>query len=189
MSSLRFCAACVVTARVPRAIDVIQLALHHLIQASQFIRRQPRLRKLSTNARLEKVPAPVMYRLCRERCDPWGVADITDEFMREMRGSAREYSLALLRRGARYSEPDAGKIIWEHGRRNHSLRADGLLVIVCPVIDDSGWSGIGIFDVSLDETARIMDGHPAVQAGVLSYEVHPVRSFPGDSLPGRWDDR
>ena len=125
-----------------------------------------------------------MYRLCRERCDPWGVADITEEFMREMRGKAREYSLVLLRRGARYSEPDAGKIIWEHGRRNHSLRADGLLVIVCPVIDDSGWSGVGIFDVPLDETARIMDGDPAVQAGVLSYEVHPVRGFPGDSLPG-----
>jgi len=56
-------------------------------------------------------------------------------------------------------------------------------VIVCPVVDDSGWSGIGIFDVPLDEAVRIMDGDPAVQAGVLSYEVHLVRSFPGDSLP------
>jgi hypothetical protein len=27
-----------------------------------------------------------------------------------------------------------------------------------------------------------MDGDPAVQAGVLSYEVHPVRGFPGDGL-------
>jgi hypothetical protein len=30
-----------------------------------------------------------------------------------------------------------------------------------------------------------MDGDPAIQAGVLSYEVHPVRGFPGDALaPG-----
>src|SRR5215469_14866832 len=104
--------------------------------------------------------------------------------MLEMRTKARSYSLVLLSRGPRYSEPDAGKIIWEHGRRNHSLRADGRLAIVCPVTDDSGWSGVGIFDVPLEETARIMDGDPAVQAGVLRYEVHPVRSFPGDSLPG-----
>jgi hypothetical protein len=26
-------------------------------------------------------------------------------------------------------------IIWEHGRRNFSLRADGLLSIICPVGD------------------------------------------------------
>ena len=29
-----------------------------------------------------------------------------------------------------------------------------------------------------------MDADPAVQAGVLTYELHPVRSFPGSSLPG-----
>ena len=116
--------------------------------------------------------------------DGQAMAEVTDEYMLEMRDKSKAYTLAMLRQGPRYSQPDRDQIIWEHGRRNHSLRADGLLVIVCPVIDDSGWSGIGIFDVPLDETARIMDGDPAVQAGVLSYEVHPVRSFPGDSLPG-----
>jgi hypothetical protein len=29
-----------------------------------------------------------------------------------------------------------------------------------------------------------MDEDPAVKAGVFVYEVHPCRSFPGDSLPG-----
>jgi hypothetical protein len=29
-----------------------------------------------------------------------------------------------------------------------------------------------------------MDEDPAVKAGLLTYEVHPVRGFPGDSLPG-----
>jgi hypothetical protein len=28
-----------------------------------------------------------------------------------------------------------------------------------------------------------MDRDPAVEAGALEYEVHPVRGFPGDRLP------
>lgn len=58
-----------------------------------------------------------------------------------------------------------------------------MLAIVCPVADDSEWAGIVIFDAPPGETARIMDGDPAVTAGVLAYEVHPVRGFPGDRLP------
>lgn len=111
------------------------------------------------------------------------MAVITDEYMHQMQTQSRTYSFVLLKRAARYHEPDAGAIIWEHGRRNHSLRADGVLAIVCPIADESEWAGIGIFDAPLDETARIMDGDPAIQAGVLSYEIHPVRGFPGDSLP------
>ena len=109
---------------------------------------------------------------------------ITDEYMSEMQAKARTYSFVLLRRGARYSGPDADAIIWEHGRRNHSLRADGVLAVVCPVADDTELAGFGVFDASVEETARIMAGDPAVQAGVLSYELHPVRGFPGDRLPG-----
>jgi len=28
-----------------------------------------------------------------------------------------------------------------------------------------------------------MDAHPAVMAGVLTYEVHSVRNFPNSALP------
>jgi hypothetical protein len=44
---------------------------------------------------------------------------------------------------------------------------------------------MGILDVPPGEAARIMDGDPAIQAGVLSYEVHSVQGFPGDTLPPR----
>ncbi len=74
-------------------------------------------------------------------------------------------------------------IIWEHGRRNFALRADGVLPIVCPVSDGSDVSGIGIFNASVEETKKIMDEDPGVQAGVFVYELHPCRSFPGSSLP------
>lgn len=108
---------------------------------------------------------------------------ITDEYMNKMQSHARMYSLVLVRPARRFHEPGAGAIIWEHGRRNHSLRADGVFAIVCPVADGSDVAGLGIFDVPPDEAAQIMDGDPAVQAGVLSYEVHPALGFPGDSLP------
>jgi hypothetical protein len=111
------------------------------------------------------------------------VESVTDQYMRDMLARTRDYSVVLLRRAVRYAEPDARGIIWEHGRRNFALRADGVLAVVCPVSDDGDLAGVGIFDATPEETARIMEGDPAVQAGVLSYEVHPVRSFPGDALP------
>jgi hypothetical protein len=111
------------------------------------------------------------------------MAAITDEYMLQKQASARPYSVVMMKQAARYTEPGAPEIIWEHGRRNHSLQAAGMLVIVCPVADDSEWVGIGIFDADLDQTTKIMAGDPAVEAGVLSYEVHPVFGFPGDALP------
>jgi hypothetical protein len=111
------------------------------------------------------------------------VPDISDGFMRERLARSKTYTLVLLRATAKRQAPGADSIIWEHGRRNFALRAQGLLSIVCPVLDDSGWAGVGIFNAPPDEVARIMDEDPGVQAGVFSYEVHPVRGFPGDALP------
>jgi hypothetical protein len=107
---------------------------------------------------------------------------ITDGFMREMMAKTRTYTLVLLKTAPGYHQPGADAIIWEHGRRQFSLRGDGVLSIVCPVADDSDLAGVNIFDASAEEAAHLMDEDPAVQAGVLSYEVHPVRSFPGDCL-------
>ncbi len=108
---------------------------------------------------------------------------ITDEFMREMLGRSREYSIVLLKKTPGRVESRADPVVWEHGRRNFELRAEGLLSIVCPIIDGSEWAGIGIFNASIERTREIMDGDPGVQAGIFTYEVHPVRGFPGDALP------
>ncbi len=109
---------------------------------------------------------------------------ITDEFMQQMLTKTKEYQVVLLKpTPAAASYPDLKKILWEHARRNFSLRADGLLSIVCPITAQTGVSGIGIFNASIEETKNIMDGDPAVQAGIFVYEIHPGRSFPGDSLP------
>ncbi|HSS09419.1 MAG TPA: SRPBCC domain-containing protein [Acidimicrobiales bacterium] len=111
------------------------------------------------------------------------VTEITDDFMNEMRATTRQYCIVILKEGPNRAMPGVEKIIWEHGRRNFSLRADGRLSIVCPVTDGSEVCGVGIFNADAAEVATIMDGDPGVQAGVFVYEVHRCRSFPGDALP------
>src|SRR2546427_8275597 len=109
---------------------------------------------------------------------------ITDELMRQRISATRQYCIVILKAGPRKNEEGVDKIIWEHGRKNFALRAAGLLSIVCPVGDGSGVAGIGIFNAGVEEVQRLMEEDPAVQAGVLVYEVHPCRGFPGDCLPG-----
>jgi hypothetical protein len=111
------------------------------------------------------------------------MTEITDDFMREMMTKSKNYCLVILKSGPNREKPGIEKIIWEHGRRNFSLRADGLLPVVCPVADESSVSGVGIFNGTLEEIRKIMDEDPGVKAGVFIYEAHVCRSFPGDSLP------
>jgi hypothetical protein len=109
---------------------------------------------------------------------------ITDDFMRSMLATTKTYSVVILKAGPNRQMSGAQQIVWEHGRRNFQLRADGLLSIVCPVLDDSEVAGIGIFNAGVEETRALMEEDPGVRAGVFVYEAHPCRSFPGDSLPG-----
>jgi len=108
---------------------------------------------------------------------------VTDDYMREMLARSRAYSIVLLRAAPARKEDRANPIVWEHARRNFELRAEGLLSIVCPIVDGSEWSGVGIFNAGLERTREIMDADPGVKAGIFTYEVHPCRSFPGDALP------
>ena len=111
------------------------------------------------------------------------MVEITDEFMLAMREKTKSYSFVLLKSGPNWATPGADKVIWEHGRRNHALRAEGVLSIVCPIRDESEVHGIGIFNADLDAVREIMDEDPGVKAGIFVYELHPCRSFPGDALP------
>ena len=109
---------------------------------------------------------------------------ITDEYMRQMIATTRQYCIVILKVGPKKNEDGSEKIIWEHGRRNFELRAAGVLPIVCPVSDGSDVSGVGIFNAPVEEVKKIMDEDPGVKAGVFVYEIHECRSFPGASLPG-----
>ena len=108
---------------------------------------------------------------------------ITDEYMRQMLSETKNYCVVILKTTEKRSEPGAEKIIWEHGRRNFALRADGLLSIVCPFTDKSNIVGIGIFNADNGAVKTIMDEDPSIKEGIFTYEIHTCRSFPGDSLP------
>ena len=111
------------------------------------------------------------------------MAAITDEYMYEMLPKTKEYTIVLLKPGPKPDQPGFESIVWEHGRRNFALRAEGKLAIVCPVTVEGALSGLGIFNGSVDEVSKIMDEDPAILAGLFVYETFPCRSFPGDSLP------
>jgi hypothetical protein len=113
----------------------------------------------------------------------WDLPAISDDYMRQMLPTSKAYCAVVLKVGPKYNEPGADKILWEHGRRNFALRADGVLSMVCPVTDGSDVRGIGIFNASAEETKAIMDDDRGVMAEVFVYELRPCRSFPGDSLP------
>ena len=108
---------------------------------------------------------------------------ITDEFMRQMLATTKKYCVVILKAGPKRNEVGVEKIIWEHVRRNFALRAEGVLSIVCPISDGSNVTGVGIFNADVEDVKKIMDEDPGVKAGVIVYEIHASRSFPGDSLP------
>ncbi len=111
------------------------------------------------------------------------MTEFSDERMRQLLTESRDYCAVILKHGPNYDSPERDKIVWEHGRRNFSLRADRILAIVCPIRDGSDLSGIGIFDGTVERITAVMDEDPGVKAGIFTYEIHACRSFPGDSLP------
>ena len=103
--------------------------------------------------------------------------------MKQMLAKTKCYCIVILKDGPNRTVEDAKRIVWEHGRRNFALRRDGVLPIVCPVSDDVGIAGFGIFNSSAEDTKKLMDEDPSVKAGIFVYEIYVCRSFPGDSLP------
>lgn len=112
--------------------------------------------------------------------------EITNEYMQQMLGKSRVFTVVLLTMTDKYDRdaaPDSEqrKTIWAHGRRNFELRVSGKMSLVGPLIKPP-FAGMAVFNVSPEETRQIMDGDPAVQAGLFHVEIIPWRSFPGDTL-------
>lgn len=108
---------------------------------------------------------------------------ISDDTMRTRLAGTSTYTAILLRATDAFVRPVVDPIVWEHGRRNMALAQAGLLAVVLPVMDDTDLAGIGIFATNPDDTRAIMADDPGIRAGIFSYSMHPVRGFPGASLP------
>jgi uncharacterized protein YndB with AHSA1/START domain len=110
---------------------------------------------------------------------PW----ISDEAMRSRLAGAAAYTAVVLLPTEQLVRPQVDPLIWAHGRRNMALVAEGIAPIITPTAGGTGPSGFAIFTTDPDETRAIMDADPAVAAGIFTYEIHPVRGFPGSTLP------
>ena len=108
---------------------------------------------------------------------------ITDEYMKQLLSTSKNYTIVILRKTEKINEPGTDKIKYEHGKRNFKLRKEGIMPIVCRIDDNSDISGIAIFNRNSKEVKQIMDKDPGVIAGIFTYEVHICSSFPNDKLP------
>jgi hypothetical protein len=121
--------------------------------------------------------------------DDSDLPEITDQQLEAALQMTRPYTIVVLEPGPSFEMPGTQRssgvtrTIWTHAKRNYALHLAGLLPVVCPVGDGSGVVGIGVFDATPEDVERIMARDPAVTAGVLSYDIHPTRSFPGSTLP------
>src|SRR5919197_1474511 len=108
---------------------------------------------------------------------------VTDEQNRDLAATAKPYSLVMLRWGPERYQDGAEAIELEHQRRMVSLRADGVIAILCPILSDT-IAGMAVMPVPAEEAQEIMAEDPCVRAGMMTYEAYSCLSFPGDSLPG-----
>ncbi|MDH6287120.1 hypothetical protein ACNJ7E_14250 [Rhodococcus sp. NM-2] len=109
-------------------------------------------------------------------------SDVTDDQIQALAATAKPFSLVQLRWSSDRYQDGAGAIELEHQRRMLSLRAEGVIAILCPVISDT-FAGVAIMTEPLERARQIMAADPCVQAGIMTCEVLPCLGFPGDTLP------
>lgn len=107
---------------------------------------------------------------------------VTDEQIQELAATGRPYSLVQLSWAPGRHQEGADAIEREHQRRMVSLRAEGTIAVLCPVLSDR-LCGVAIMTQTVEHARETMAADPCVQAGMMTVEVLPCVGFPGDSLP------
>ena len=105
----------------------------------------------------------------------------TDEQVQELAATAKPHTMALLWWTPERNQHGADATEAEHQRRMVSLRADGVIAVLCPVLSDT-LAGVAIMTVTPEAATEILDGDPCVRAGMMRREVYPCLGFPGDAL-------
>lgn len=107
---------------------------------------------------------------------------VTDEQIQELAATGKPYSLVQLSWASGRHQQGAVAIEREHQRRMVSLRAEGTIAVLCPVLSDR-LCGVAIMTLTLAQAREAMADDPCVRAGMMNVEVLPCVGFPGDSLP------
>lgn len=86
------------------------------------------------------------------------------------------YTLVLLRRGPRaleFSDEELEQLQEQHLAHLATMREQGHLLVAGPFRDqdDESFRGIGVYGTDLEETRRLAEQDPSVQAGRMAVEV------------------
>jgi len=109
--------------------------------------------------------------------------EVTDEQITTLAATARPFSLVRLSWAAGRHQDGAEAIELEHQRRMVSLRAEGVIAILCPVLTED-LCGVAIMTAEPDRARDLMAEDPCVRAGMMTVEVSGCLGFPGDAIPG-----
>lgn len=97
----------------------------------------------------------------------------------------KKYFMAFLKSGTKKSDPEEAMVI-QQAHLNHmsQLAEKNKICVAGPFGDDTEFRGIVIYNVKDEEEARsYVESDPAVEAGVLTYELHPWWAAKGSRLP------
>jgi uncharacterized protein YciI len=108
---------------------------------------------------------------------------VTDEQIAALAATAKPFTMVLLSWAEGRHQDGADAIEREHQRRMVSLREDGTIAVLCPVMSDTR-CGVAVMTITPDEATTLMAADPCVAAGMMTVEVHPCAGFPGDTVPG-----
>jgi hypothetical protein len=108
---------------------------------------------------------------------------VSDDQIDALAAAARPFSLAHLRWAPGRHQEGAEAVEREHQRRMVSLRATGVIAVLCPIVSDT-FAGMAILTQPLDRAQETMAADPCVLAGMMTCEVLPCFGFPGDTVPG-----
>ncbi len=112
------------------------------------------------------------------------MTEITDDHMRQMMMTTRPYTVVLLRPVRTTTRPIATRSSGSTVAAT-SRYAPMACSTSCALSSTTARGAVWASSMPSPTTvSEIMDDDPGVRAGVFTYEVHPVRSFPGDTLAG-----
>jgi len=86
---------------------------------------------------------------------------VTDEQIQALAATGRPYSLVQLSWAPRRHQQGADAIEREHRRRMVSLRAEGTIAVLCPVLSE-GLCGVAITTQTVDQARETMAADPCV---------------------------
>ena len=108
---------------------------------------------------------------------------VTDAQIRDLAATAGPATIGVLHWTADRHQDGAAEVELEHQRRMVTLRAEGVIAVLVPVLSET-LAGLAVMTVGVDEAATLFAEDPCVRAGMMTYEVHPCLTFPGDAVPG-----